>query len=56
LADYKGILYKCIQPVVRFNIDNHMPLTCKISSVQEIANIYYTTYDKIGYDTINQVI
>ena len=56
LADYKGILYKCVQSVVRFNIDNHMPLTCKTSSLQEIAKVYYVTYDKIGYDTINQLI
>ena len=55
LAEYRGILYKCIQPVVNFNIDNHAPLTLKISSVKDIAQIYYTVYDRIGHSIIQQI-
>lgn len=53
LGEYRGILYKCIQPVVNFNIDNYKPLSFKTSSIQEITKIYYDGYDKVGFSTIN---
>jgi hypothetical protein len=51
----KCIIYKCIQKVVKFNIDN-----CKLKlqdrnngeikdTIEDICKLYYDTYDRIGF-------
>jgi predicted HTH domain antitoxin len=55
LSEYRSILYKCIQPVVTFNINDYAPHAFGTSSVKDIVQHYYTAYDKVGYDLINQV-
>jgi hypothetical protein len=46
LAQYKGILYKCIQPAVNFNIDSCMPFAFNTSSIEQIVKVYYDAYSK----------
>jgi hypothetical protein len=63
LGRYKGILYKCVQNAVEFNISEYKPLMCdlscnklchingcmdcKESDVYKISKIYYDSYNKI---------
>jgi hypothetical protein len=45
----RGILYKCIQNVVKFNINDYTPQLSKFkaNNIEQIVSIYYDTYDKI---------
>jgi len=49
LANTKCILYKCISKNVNFNINDHNALTLNKTDITEITEIYYNTYNKIGY-------
>jgi hypothetical protein len=40
----KCILYKCIQNVVNFNINEHLPITCGRTNSRDITELYYETY------------
>jgi len=44
----RGILYKCIQKIIEFNINNYTPQLCKhnTNDINKIVDIYYDTYDK----------
>ena len=48
----KCILYKCIQNVVNFNINDCEPIINKESRIEEIVKIYYNSYNdaKIIFD------
>jgi len=41
---YKGIIYKCIQKHVHFNINECLPLLNNETDVYKICEIYYNTY------------
>ena len=43
----KSILYACIQPMVEFDIRDHQPLTCSMTTPEDIARVYYDTYKTI---------
>lgn len=45
----KCILYKCIQPQVNFDINEHPPLMLNKVTVEEITKIYYDSYKTINY-------
>jgi hypothetical protein len=63
LGRYKGILYKCIQNAVEFNIDDHPPIMCNLSckklchingrmdckekDIYKITKVYYDAYKKV---------
>ena len=49
LNDPKCILYKCISKNVNFDINNHSALTKNITDIDKITQLYYDTYDKIGF-------
>ncbi len=44
----RGIIYKCIEKVVDFNIENHKPRLSKynMESIEDIVNKYYEIYEK----------
>lgn len=48
LAIPKCIIYKCISKVVNFDICKHKPLFKNSEDIEQIVNIYYETYNKIG--------
>tara|TARA_B110000037_G_scaffold210250_1_gene260362 strand:+ start:945 stop:1214 length:270 start_codon:yes stop_codon:yes gene_type:complete len=58
IAPPKCIIYKCIQKVVNFNVDDCKFKICdrntKITkdTVEDICKLYYRTYDKIGFGQI----
>ena len=43
------ILYKCIQQIVTFNIEDHTFFLNDKTSVREIVNLYYDAYKNIGF-------
>ena len=45
----RGILYKCIQNVVHFNINEYTPQLSKynLNDINQIVEKYYNTYDNI---------
>lgn len=43
--DYRGILYRCIQKVVEFNIEDEEPKLLDINDPRMIVEQYYKTYD-----------
>jgi hypothetical protein len=43
--DYRGILYRCIQKVVEFNIEEEKPKLLDINDPRMIVEQYYKTYD-----------
>jgi hypothetical protein len=45
----KCIMYKCISKNVNFDINDHNALTLGITDVKQIAQLYYNTYNQIGY-------
>lgn len=45
----KCILYKCIQPVVHFNINDHPVKTVGLTDVVSITKLYYDTYRRIDF-------
>jgi hypothetical protein len=49
LSNPKCILYKCLKKVVNFDIEEYNVLTSNLSSVENITQLYYDTYTKIGY-------
>ena len=48
-SNERGILYKCIQKVVEFNIDNYSPQLHKFNAntINDIVKVYYDTYNRI---------
>lgn len=44
----KGIIYKCIQKVVNFNINNYLPLKMNETDIVKITQTYYDTYKNIN--------
>lgn len=44
----KCIIYKCISKNVNFDISNHKSLACNKEEVDQIVQMYYETYKKIG--------
>jgi hypothetical protein len=49
LDNPKSIIYKCIQKVVNFDINECNPLTSGITDVNQITQLYYDTYRNIGF-------
>ena len=49
LRNPRFILYKCIQQIVTFNIEDYTFFLNDKSSVREIVNLYYDAYKKIGF-------
>ena len=49
LSGTKCILYKCISKNVHFDINNHDVLTSGIKDINEITQLYYDSYKKIGF-------
>lgn len=49
LNNPKCILYKCISKNINFDINNHNALTSNNTDINEITQLYYDTYIKIGY-------
>lgn len=49
LNNTKCILYKSISKNVNFDINQHIPLTSKLTNHNEITKLYYDTYKKIGF-------
>ena len=45
----KCIIYKCIQKVVNFKIDNCDFLTKNKTNLLDICKLYYETYNKINF-------
>lgn len=55
LSDPKCIIYKCIQNVVNFNIDEHLPFSHKINKSTDlniITNSYYNIYKNTDFNNI----
>lgn len=48
----KCIIYKCVQKVVNFDIKLCEPKICGESDLKKIVEMYYKTYDEIGYKLI----
>jgi hypothetical protein len=48
---YQGLIYKCIQKNVNFNINENIPLILGKNDVTDIINIYYSHYDKFKLST-----
>lgn len=49
LNSTKCIIYKCIQKVVNFDINQHTPLTNNKTNNYDITELYYNTYKDIGF-------
>jgi hypothetical protein len=49
LYNPKCIIYRCIQKVVNFNIDDYKPLLDNKNNVNEISKYYYDTYQNIKF-------
>ena len=47
LKVYRGILYKCIQSVVKFNVNNDNLFINKNTDLTKAIELYYNTYDEI---------
>lgn len=52
LGAYKGILYKCIQPVVRFNIDDCKPNINGTHTIVDIVNYYVHAYKSLDINKL----
>jgi len=52
LGAYKGILYKCIQPVVRFNIEDYNPLINGTHEITDIVNYYVLAYKSLDINKL----
>ena len=50
LANPKCIIYKCIQKVVNFDINKHLPRVNDKNNINDITELYYDTYKNIGYN------
>jgi hypothetical protein len=46
LENYKGLIYKCIQQNVNFNITDYNPKVLNKNNTIDIINLYYSQYDK----------
>ena len=49
LNSTKCIIYKCIQKVVNFDINQHTPLTNNKTNNYDITKLYYNSYKDIGF-------
>jgi hypothetical protein len=49
LATIKCILYSCVQKNVNFSIADHKPLLLDKTTVRDITQLYYDTYERIGF-------
>lgn len=51
----RGILYKCIQNVVEFNISEHTPHLSKFheNNIENIVKIYYDSYNQLDATKLN---
>lgn len=56
LENAKCILYKCIQKIVNFDINNHNALTIGLTDVSKITQLYYDTYKKIGMTKYEKIL
>ena len=45
----KCIIYKCIQKVVNFDLNFCEVLTCNEKNIKDITQLYYDSYEKIGF-------
>jgi hypothetical protein len=50
LDTHKGILYKCIQKAVNFNINDFNPMVRNKTNINDIVNLYYDAYKSIGFE------
>ena len=46
---YKGIIYKCIQKHVYFDINNHLPFFNNETDTYKICEIYYNAYQSNSF-------
>lgn len=49
LNNPRPIIYKCIQKVVKFNIDEYTPFTCGKTNINDLTQLYYDTYKRINF-------
>jgi hypothetical protein len=49
LNHYKSILYKSVQKVVNFDLNDHKPHVKNNTSAKDITQLYYETYQNIGF-------
>lgn len=50
LNHYKSILYKSVQKVVNFDLNDHKPHVNNNITAKDIAQLYYETYQNIGFN------
>jgi len=49
LDNYKSILYKCIEKVVNFKLDDYKPSVNETTNDYDITQLYYKSYQEIGF-------